>query len=359
MNEPPEPRPQQAANGLRLLVLIPVLIAVGGVLMLATKLSFRFNQIEEPPAQDYPPNPNPRAGASGQPILPAAARPKDRRPAPFKTDVISPSPAPAAPKATAATTEPLAEIPPVLARTVVPPSPQTFSGTVRATQDLPANGIVGRVILKGTPPPEQQIPVDPTCGKLNARVMTRFYAVGTNAGLANVFVVIKELPPGRWILPETPVEIRQRGCEYLPYINAAMAGQVIRVFNDDPTLHNVHPTPTADGNQESNRAQLPGGAPLDFRFKEPESFLRFKCDVHPWMFAYVSVVAHPFFAVSAADGSFALPEPPPGRYKVQFNHRKAGTQEVEVNVSAGKRLVVNVAYNADRPGKGDVSVTEE
>lgn len=359
MHEPPDPRPQQAANGLRLLVLIPVLIAVGGVLMLATKLSFRFSQIEEPPAQDYPPNPNPRAGASGQPILPAAARPKDRRPAPFVTDVIAPSPAPAAPKAKAATTEPLAQAPPVLAPTVVPPLSETFSGTVRATQDLPANGIVGRVFLKGTPPPETQVPVDPACGMLNPRVMTRFYVVGTNSGLADVFVVIKELPPGRWTLPETPVEIHQRGCEYQPYINAAMAGQAIRVFNDDSTLHNVHPTPTSPENVESNRAQLPGGAPLDFRFAEPEPFLRFKCDVHPWMFAYVSVVAHPFFAVSAADGSFALPEPAPGRYKVQFNHRKAGTQEVEVNVSSGKRVVVNISYNSNQPGKGEVSVTEE
>ena len=30
----------------------------------------------------------------------------------------------------------------------------------------------------------------------------------------------------------------------------------------------------------------------------------FRCDVHGWMNAYAGVVAHPFFAVSKADGSF-------------------------------------------------------
>ena len=229
-----------------------------------------------------------------------------------------------------------------------------------AVNALPARGIVGRVFLRGTPPAEKEIPMDPSCGKIHAgRATTRFFAVAANGGLADVFVSVKELPPGQWEPPAKPVEIRQRGCEYLPYVSAVQAGQVVRVFNDDPLMHNVHPAPVMDGNQERNLAQLPRAAPLDFVFPKPELFLRFKCDVHPWMWAYVNVVEHPFFAVSAADGQFALPEPPVGDYTLKFIHRKAGEKLVPVSVRPGKRLVVNVTLDLADPLKHEAVVTEE
>ncbi len=215
----------------------------------------------------------------------------------------------------------------------------------RAVSNLPTNGIVGRVVLRGTPVPEKEIPVEPNCGKLREGrgLFTRFYVVSANGGLADVLVMLKDFPASRFEPAATAVEIRQRGCEYLPYVSAAHVGQTIRVFNDDPVMHNVHPTPTTDRSKESNRSQLPKALPLDFTFPAPELFLRFKCDVHPWMFAYVSVVEHPFFAVSGADGQFALLEPPPGSYTLQIIHRKAGTKLVPVTVRTGERLVVDVS----------------
>ena len=53
-----------------------------------------------------------------------------------------------------------------------------------------AADITGRITLKGTPPPEKEIPLDPTCGKLwpNEKPKTRFYMVGADNGLGDVFV---------------------------------------------------------------------------------------------------------------------------------------------------------------------------
>ncbi len=221
---------------------------------------------------------------------------------------------------------------------------------------------MGWVFLRGAPPPEKEIPVDPSCGKARAghpKLTSRFFVVGTNGGLADVFVGLKELPVGPWKPPATAVEIRQRGCQYLPYVTAAQAGQTIRVFNDDPVMHNVHPTPTFEGSSERSRAHLPGATQSDFSFPKPEPFLRFKCDVHPWMFAYVTVVEHPFFAVSAVDGQFAVPEPPPGSYTLQFIHRKAGEKLVPVTVRPGKRLLVTVTFDLADPLKQEAVVTEE
>ena len=115
----------------------------------------------------------------------------------------------------------------------------------------------------------------------------------------------------------------------------AETGQTIQVANSDPMLHNVHPTPKpGTGNKEANKAQLPKGPKLDFAFPDEEMFLRFKCDVHPWMFAYMSVFDHPYHATTDKDGNFKISGVPAGKYTLVAHHRKAGTTETEVEVKA-------------------------
>ena len=58
----------------------------------------------------------------------------------------------------------------------------------------------------------------------------------------------------------------------------------------------------------------------------------FKCDVHPWMFAWVGVVDHPFFAVTGADGSFSLEGLPPGTYTIEAWHESLGAQTQTVTI---------------------------
>ncbi len=185
--------------------------------------------------------------------------------------------------------------------------------------------ITGKVTLKGTPPKEKKLPLDPFCSKANKNAgsaTTRFYVTDDNGGLAEVFVSLREVK-GEFTAPSEPAVLDQVGCEYTPYILAAQTGQKIVVKNSDPVLHNVHPTPRVKGNSEYNKAQLPKGKDLDFTYNKAEKFLRFKCDVHPWMFAYVSLVDHPYFDVSGTDGSYTIKNVPPGEYVIEAIHRKA------------------------------------
>ena len=362
MHDPNDSRPQQTANRLRALVFIPAFIAVVGILVLAVKLAGRLNALEEPAARDYPPSPPPRAGGGGTPLVPAAVRPGKRAqaanpPANAIAPIVASRSEPGTPDNAPVAAAPTPVATPAAAA-ALPPTNIVQAGI----GEIPAAGIVGRVLLRGTPPPEKVIPVDPSCGKLHASpLQTRFYVVGTNGGLVDVFVGLKDLPAGPWKPPAAPVEIRQRGCQYLPYVSAAQTGQTIRVFNDDPVLHNPHATPTAEGQSERFRVQKPkqSSVPVDFVFPRPEPFLRFKCDVHPWMFAYVTVVEHPFFTVSGAEGKFALPELPPGNYTLQFHHRKAGEKLVPVTMKAGKRLLVTVTLDVADPLKHEAVVAEE
>jgi len=216
-----------------------------------------------------------------------------------------------------------------------------------------AGDITGTITLKGTPPPEleiTQVKEDVNCGKLHTTpVKTRFYVAGPKGELADVFVTLKGVSGKSAGASAAPAVLDQKGCEYLPYVFALQTGQKLTVKNSDPVLHNIHPTPTAEGNKEENKAQMPNGPELSFTFPKPEVFLRFKCDVHPWMFAYACVTDHPYGAVTEKDGKYTLKNVPDGKYTVEVYHRKAApakspvTKEVEVkggNVTADFELEV-------------------
>jgi plastocyanin len=210
------------------------------------------------------------------------------------------------------------------------------AGLLAAAQLAVAGDITGTITLKGTPPKEKDItPLkeDATCGKLHDTMpTTRFYVVGAKGELADVVVSVQGLSGQSTGASAPPVVLDQKGCEYVPAILAAQTGQKLSIKNSDPVLHNVHSLPTVSGNDEKNLAQMPNGADLVFTFTKPEEFLKFKCDVHPWMFAWVSVFDHPYFAVSGKDGAFKITGLKPGKYTLKAMHRKAGavTQEIEV-----------------------------
>jgi len=225
--------------------------------------------------------------------------------------------------------------------TFVHASAAVFAASVFAVS---AGDVTGKVVLKGTPPPEKEIAplaADPMCGKAfaaannGATPKTRFFRLGAGGELADAFVYItKGLEGKTFDAPAAPVTLDQKGCEYVPYIVGAQAGQEIKVTNSDPFLHNVHPTPKVTGNPEANKAMMNDKfPPLSFKFSKPEVFLTFKCDVHPWMFSYVGVVEHPFFAVTGADGKFTLKNVPAGKYTIEVIHRKGGKTSAEVEVT--------------------------
>jgi hypothetical protein len=208
-----------------------------------------------------------------------------------------------------------------------------------------AGELTGKVTLKGTPKPEVPIPLGDICGKINpAKVTTRHYLVGKDGGLANVFVYLKDAKPAPPAGPGPLLD--QIGCMYEPYVFGVVTSQKFKVKNSDPTLHNVHATPKI--NKEFNFGQPLKDQVNEKSFDMAEVLVRIKCDVHPWMFAYVGVVDHPYFAVTDKDGNFTIPGVPDGKYNVVAYHLKTHganlgvTQTVDVKGTAKQDFTVEI-----------------
>jgi hypothetical protein len=143
------------------------------------------------------------------------------------------------------------------------------------------------------------------------------------------------LPPPASAADLPPLVIdHQRGFK-VPYVSAMAVGQTLLLTNSDSQLHNCHIVPPqGSANREVNKALMHGVA-SPHTFTAPDQWVRLKCDVHPWEFAYVCVFPHRYFAVTDATGHFSITNIPPGRYKLHALHRKAkGLGAVEVEISS-------------------------
>ena len=85
---------------------------------------------------------------------------------------------------------------------------------------------------------------------------------------------------------------------------------------------------------------------LKKKFTSEEVMVKFKCDVHPWMNAYIGVLTHPFFAVSGDDGAFSINDLPPGDYVIEAWHEKFGTQSQTVRIEPQKKIRVEFRFSA-------------
>ena len=212
--------------------------------------------------------------------------------------------------------------------------PKAAAPAVNPVNPDTAGNITGKITFAGTAPAAQPIRMtsDPNCQPDPAAAVTQSLLVGDGGGLQNVFVYVKD-GLGNLVFPVnmTPVVLDQKGCMYAPHVFGVMVGQPVEISNSDATLHNVHAMPKE--NREFNQGLALKGTKLTHVFTKKEVMVPFKCDVHNWMHAYMSVLDHPFFAVTGADGAFTLKGLPPGTYTIEAIHEKLGAQAQSVTIA--------------------------
>ncbi len=131
---------------------------------------------------------------------------------------------------------------------------------------------------------------------------------------------------------------------YIPHVQGMRTGQSLAIKTSDPTAHNVHGFGKV--NRSFNRSQPPGAADIVMRMRRDESQppMKVKCDIHPWMNAYVAVVPHPYFAVTGESGEFELPNLPPGTYTIEAWHEKYDAMEQTVTVGDNASQTIEFTF---------------
>ncbi|MFQ5479434.1 MAG: hypothetical protein ACE5E4_12565 [Candidatus Binatia bacterium] len=206
--------------------------------------------------------------------------------------------------------------------------------------------VSGRIGFVGERPatPEINMRADPYCVTAAKGAKTRdSVVVAEDGALRDVFVYVSSGLEGySFDTPEQPVVLNQQACSYTPKVLGVQVGQPFELSNGDATLHNVHSLPR--NSRGFNLGMPRRGMTITRSFAKPEVLVRIKCDVHPWMESFVGVVEHPFFAVSQADGSFAIEGLPPGDYTLTAVHPKLGRLSAAVELEAGASKTVDFSF---------------
>jgi hypothetical protein len=208
--------------------------------------------------------------------------------------------------------------------------------------------ISGKIAFEGKAPKQKKIntDADPKCAELHADspLLSEDVVVNSDGTLKNVFVYVKSgLGDKTYEHPTTPMELHQTGCHYVPHVFGMMAKQPLKIINDDDTLHNIHAMPAK--NEEFNKGQPNKGMEMTRTFANPEIMVHFKCDVHPWMSAYVGVMSNPFYSVTGNDGAFSIKGLPAGEYEIAAWQEKYGEQVQKVKVGDGETKTIDFKFS--------------
>src|SRR5437870_12078555 len=218
-----------------------------------------------------------------------------------------------------------------------------FAGVVAAQPNTGA--IKGHVHLSGKLPgnPIIRMGMDPMCSKINAgkRILQEYVVATVDGSLANVFVRLQGNVPQSPVSTQ-PVVIDQRGCVYAPRVVGVRAGQVLQIKNSDALMHNVHGLSGKDNS--FNVGQPAAGMVYQWKAKNEEIMVHFKCDIHNWMNAYIGVVTNPYFEVSDTMGTFQIDKVPAGTYTLQAWHERFGPTMKTVTVKAGAVTTIDFTY---------------
>jgi len=215
------------------------------------------------------------------------------------------------------------------------------------TMTVSAATISGRVQYEGAVPNLRPLSMDadPACAaKHDGPVASEVLVLGEDNAMANIFVQVKSgLPGDTYPTPEEAVVLDQDGCQYVPHVIGVLVGQPLKILNSDGVLHNVHALPTV--NRPFNMAMPANRTEAVESFSKEEGIFKIKCDVHPWMNAWVAVLSHPFFDVTEADGTFAIKDLPAGTYQIEAWHERLKTKTIEVTVGDDETKTVDFVFS--------------
>ena len=158
-------------------------------------------------------------------------------------------------------------------------------------------------------------------------------------------VVWLEGAPAVKMDPKT-VEVRQEGLELRPRVVAIPVGSSIKFPNGDNLFHNIF---SYSKSKRFDLGRYPKGESKTETF-DAKGQIDLRCEVHDWIRGYIHIFDHPYFAIAAPDGSYSIPNVPPGKYTLVAWKEFFDPVRQEIDVKAGgAKIDLSLADSLDRP----------
>ena len=164
--------------------------------------------------------------------------------------------------------------------------------------------------------------------------------VQQGTGLGGAIVWLDDIRRGRPLPLERRLELESDKCRLVPRVQGGVVGSAVNVLGHDDFRQHLHFL--AAGDSGARATVLLGRdeqvIPTERPFLAPGLVVVRDAD-HPWPTAYLAVFDHPYFAVTAPNGTFRIDAVPPGRYRMKVWHERTKIAEQVVDVGAAGATV--------------------
>src|SRR5574341_1779716 len=193
------------------------------------------------------------------------------------------------------------------------------------------------------------------CGRISTGTGWRLleeFGIGPDGALKDVVVMLEGVQKGK-PFEFTPPTIEARDCRFLPFVAVMQDRNEVTVVNMDPVMHDIQAYETSHlGPRVLFNMPLPmnphhrravgsdshehlAGQPMKqaIHMTKGRRIFVMQCGFHAYMESWGLVVENPYYAVTGQDGTFSIPDVPPGEYTLVAWHPQEGTM-------LGKRVTV-------------------
>jgi hypothetical protein len=206
-------------------------------------------------------------------------------------------------------------------------APATVSGTVSF-----------KAALEATPPVSTSADSS-TCGA----TVVEEAAIPAGAA-AGVVVWLEGVRSGKPLGLERRLELESLNCKLTPRMQAAVTGSAVNIIGHDQFRQ--HLRFIAGGDTAVRATILLGGGeqviPTELPFKAP-GMVAVRDAGHAWTHAWLAVFDHPYYAVTGANGAFAIDGVPPGKYTLKAWHDRSAVASQSVDVGANGAVKVDLS----------------